>query len=205
LHLFTDIVSLGHRCRTTRQLRNHFGTEAAYPFDWWISSMKGLSSLLADWNVDRLFHPDELAEFRVEGRIFFVRQRRYGLKLFHDFPMQAAVMQEDWRDHIDEAKSKTLHLMRKFDGLNQQGRRILFIREVGGMDKRPEFWARALKTAVRAHVPNAKSSFVMISPNGLAIDGWTSLTIDDPVEEPWTGTDEIWRGALASLDYALAP
>ena len=204
MELFTDVVSLGYRCRTTHQLRRHFGATAAYPFDWWISSMQGLTRLVTDWDVDRLFHPDDLAEFRSDGRIFFVRQPRYGLKLFHDFPMQAAVMQEDWRDHIGNAKSRTLHLMEKFDSLNREGRRILFVREVGGADKHPEMWARSLKRAIRERLPNAKSSFVLISSNGLAIQGWRPLTIDDAAEEPWTGNDELWRGALSSLHCAVA-
>ncbi|MEI9965528.1 MAG: hypothetical protein WDM92_13485 [Caulobacteraceae bacterium] len=64
---FTDVVSLGYRCRTTRRIRDHFGVEAAYPFDWWITSAKGAMRFLRTWDVDDLFDPACIAETRAGG------------------------------------------------------------------------------------------------------------------------------------------
>jgi hypothetical protein len=205
MEAFTDMVSLGSRCRGTRRFRDFYGTESAYPFDWWVTPMKGLMRALRDWDVEQLFDPAELSEVMVGEAIAYVHHDRYGLKFQHDFPTVEGRIRPDWRDHLEPARSRTRHLMDKFDALNRPGRRILFYREVSPTDAEPEGMARALKHEVRRRLPLPKCAFLLISRDGLKAQGWRSVTIDDPTEEPWTGDAAIWDAALAALDYRLQP
>ena len=202
---FSHIVSLGYRCRTTQRLREHFGFRTAFPFDWWITPLAGGSRFLADWDVERLYDPSQLREVRRWGRIRFIEHAGYGLRLQHEFPMdskQTHVL-PGWRDHIGQARSRTAHLMQKFDLLDRPDRKVLWVRELTGAEEGQPAAVAALRQAVLGRSPRANSSFVLISASGLEAPGWQALKIDDPVKEPWTGTPAIWDAALATLGHGF--
>ncbi len=201
----TDVVSLGYNCRTTRRVRDYFGTEEAYPFDWWVSPMKGLIGVLLEWDVDRLYDPAVLAEVRSGEQIAYLRHGRYGIKFMHDFPSDQGRVRPNWREHLPEAKSRMTHLMAKFDALNSPDRKVLFYREVGPSDRAVLEHCKGLRRLVLAHTPLAQCNFLLISSTGIKAPRWTSLSINDPLEEPWSGDPEIWDSALASLGYTLSP
>ncbi len=200
---FTHIVSLGYRCRTTRRLRDFFGTSTAFPFDWWITPVEGLVRFLADWDLERLYDPARLAQRRRWGRVICVENRDYGFRLQHDFPMDEPRehVLPGWQAALPEARSRTAHLMAKLDQQDRGDRNILFVREVRpGEEAAPERFA-ALCAAAQARVPQAQASFLLISETGLEPAGWIPLRIKDPVRRPWSGTPAIWDAALASLDF----
>ncbi|MEI9965527.1 MAG: hypothetical protein WDM92_13480 [Caulobacteraceae bacterium] len=114
-------------------------------------------------------------------------------------------MTPDWREHLDQAKSKTAHLMRKLDRLNSPERSVLFYREAPAAERFDPALYQELAAAAAARVPLARTSFLLISPKGLAAPGWTSLRIDDPRAEPWSGDPAVWDPALASLGYTVRP
>lgn len=205
MNSFTDIVPLGYRCRITQRLRDHFGVSSAYPFDWWVSGMKGVSRVLRDWDVDRLFDPAELVEIRTDEGVACIRHESYGLKLQHDFPKKRGMIRWDWRKHLDEAKSRTGHLMRKFEALDDPARTVLFCREVAPFDKSLTSTAQVVKRLIEARLPQARTAFLLISSDGVEAPGWRSLKIDDPADEPWYGRAEIWDPALASLGFRYEP
>ncbi len=200
---YSDVVSLGYRCRTTRRVRDYFRTEEAYPFDWWVSPIKGVIGVLREWDAERLFDPAELIEVRDGERIAYVRHARHGIKFFHDFPADQGYVNPDWRDHLAGAKARTSHLMSKFEALNRTGRKVLFYRELGFMDKASLECCTTLRRMVRRRMPLAQYSFLLISPEGVEAPGWTSLTLSDPGEDPWSGDPAIWDQALSTLGYSL--
>jgi hypothetical protein len=202
---FTYIVSLGYRCRTTRRLRDHYGFDTAFPFDWWVTSLEGAISFLRDWDLERLYDPARLRDVRRWGRSMYVEHTDYRIRLQHEFPMDEARQRvlPGWRAHVAEARARTAHLMRKFDALDRADRQVLFVRELrAGEEAQTELIAQ-LREAVLAHVPRAQSRFLLISRQGVAAEGWTPLAIDDPMTEPWTGTPQIWDAALQSLEFRL--
>ena len=198
---FSHIVSLGYRCRTTRRLRDHFGFETAFPFDWWITPVEGAVRFLKDWDLDRLYDERGLREVRRWGRIAYVEQPAYGIRLQHEFPTDEARERvlPGWRAHLDGARSRTAHLMRKFDQLDRPDRTVLFVRELMQGEERAPARLAELRHAVLERVPQARAEFVLISRSGVEAPGWRALKIDDPVRRPWSGTPAIWDAALATL------
>ncbi len=200
---FSHIVSLGYRCRTTQRLRDHFGFRTAFPFDWWITPLAGGAAFLRDWDIDRLYDPSKLKPVRRLGRTLFIEHTGYGFRLQHEFPMdlERVHVLPGWQGHIGEARSRTSHLMGKFDLLNRPDRKALFVRELMEEEQGDLGGIAALRQAVLDRAPRAESQFLLVSPSGVQAPGWRTLRIEDPVKEPWTGTPAIWDAALASLDY----
>ena len=180
---FSHIVSLGYRCRTTQRLRDHFGFKTAFPFDWWITPVAGGVNFLRDWDVERLYEPAQLREVRRWGRVRFIEHAGYGLRLQHEFPMDPAqtYVLPGWRDHIAQARSRTAHLIEKFELLNRPDRRVLWVRELMAGEEEAPAMIAALRLAVADRCPAARSSFLLISPPGAEAPGWTALKIDDPL------------------------
>jgi hypothetical protein len=198
---FSHIVSLGCRCRTTRRLRDHFGFETAFPFDWWITPLEGGVRFLRDWDLGRLYDERTLREVRRWGRTAFVEQPAYGIRLQHEFPMdlRREHVLPGWRAHLAGARARTAHLMARFDQLDRPDRTVLFVRELLPGEERRSDLIEALRLAVLQRAPRARSEFVLISRTGVQAEGWRALEIDDPVKRPWSGTPAIWDPALASL------
>jgi hypothetical protein len=202
---FTHIVSLGYRCRTTQRLRDHFGFRTAFPFDWWITPLAGGAAFLRDWDVDRLYDLSRLKPVRRWGRTLYVEHTGYRIRLQHEFPMDIARehVLPGWRDHLAEAKSRTAHLMQKFDQLDRPDRRVLFVRELTPAEQGEPGAIAALRDAVLDRTPRAEAEFLLISPSGARAEGWRALRIDDPVKAPWTGTPAIWDAALEGLGHSF--
>jgi Putative papain-like cysteine peptidase (DUF1796) len=202
---FTHIVSLGCRCRTTQRLREHYGFKTAFPFDWWITPLQSAVRVLRDWDLGRLYDPAQLGEVRRWGKTIYVEHADYRIRLQHEFPMddERRKVLPGWRAHIGAAKARTGHLMAKFDALDRNDRKVLFVRELRPGEERQRQTLADLREAVLAHAPRADSRFLLISPDGAPAAGWIALKVDDPRKEPWTGTPEIWDAALASLGFRL--
>lgn len=200
---FSHIVSLGYRCRTTQRLRDHFGSKTAFPFDWWITPLVGGAKFLRDWDVERLYDPEQLREARRWGRTLHVAHREYGLRLQHEFPMDLGRehVLPGWRAHIASAKARTAHLMAKFDLLNRPDRSVLFVRELMPEEEGDAAAVADLRQAVLERTPRAQSRFVLISREGTPAEGWIPVRINDPVVAPWTGTPALWDEALARLGF----
>jgi hypothetical protein len=200
---FSHIVSLGYRCRTTQRLRDHFGCKTAFPFDWWITPLTAAAAVLRDWDAERLYDPRRLRAVHRWTRRAFIEQVDYRVRLQHEFPMDEAGVHvlRGWRDHIEEAKARTVHLMAKFDGLDRPDRKVLFVRELQASEETDLAGIAALRQAALDHTPRAQTSFLLISRTGAEAEGWRALKVDDPVTEPWSGTPEIWDAALGALDY----
>jgi len=200
---FTHIVSLGYRCRTTQRLRDHFGFRTAFPFDWWITPLAGGAAFLRDWDVDRLYDPARLKPARRWGRTLYVEHTGYRIRLQHEFPMDIARehVLAGWQGHLAEARSRTRHLMQKFDQLDRPDRRVLFVRELMPAEQGDQGAIATLRQTVLDRAPRAEAEFLLVSASGVEAEGWRALRIDDPVKTPWTGAPAIWDAALGSLGF----
>ena len=199
---FTDIVSLGYRCRVARRLRDHYGTAIAYPFDWWITPIEGAVRFLHDWDVDALYRTDRLALTWRWGFKSYVRNRDYGITLAHEFPLDTAErVRPGWRALTANPKSRTTALMKRFRLLNRPSRRVLFVRDLAPGEERIEA-CTALREAVMARADPPQATFLLISRNGFEAPGWLSLRIDDRSVD-WQGDPALWDPALASLGFKL--
>lgn len=201
---YFHIVSLGHRCRTTQRLREHFGYTTAFPFDWWITPVEGLIRFMHDWDADRLYRSDQLF---VRHNLFqkaWVENREYGFRLVHEFT------RDRWRlasrrflEEVPVLKARTAHLMARFDDLDPKQRTVLFVRTLMASEEGDAAAFEELRRAVIARVPRARPEFVLISRTGIAAEGWIPLKIDDPSTERWSGDPVVWDTALSTLGFHL--
>jgi hypothetical protein len=207
--VFDHIVSLGHRCRVAYNLRRTFGFETAYPFDWWVTPLRGLSAFLHDPSVSRLYDPALLKPLAGEGGIRAIRNIHYGIRLDHDFPRGPdGRVCDDWRDHLDRPRSRTEHLVRRFMDL-PAGSRALFVHastEVEGQRASDDYEALILGVHQRLGrmFPQVERSLLLIDPPvPLEATGVATLQINDASPE-WRGAPELWTERLLSLGVAHA-
>lgn len=82
------IFSLGPNCRNAWNLRNYFGTERAYPFDWWITPAKSMLRMIEPGFQFHVVREDLHITQPVGNNTVY----NYNLNLLHhhDFP-------RDWR------------------------------------------------------------------------------------------------------------
>ena len=201
---FFHIVSLGYRCRTSHRLREHFGYWTAFPFDWWITPIEGLTRFIHDWDVDRLYRADQL---RVRQMLFqkaWVENREYGFRLVHEFSRDRwTLTSRQFLREVPQVKARTSYLMSKFDELDSKRRRVLFVRNLSRDEEGDPAACEALRQAVIKRVPRADPEFLLISSTGVSAEGWIPLKIDDPSKEPWSGDAVVWDTALSTLGFRL--
>ncbi len=201
---FTHIVSLGYRCRSTRRLRDYFGLTTAFPFDWWISPIEGLTGFLRRWDLDHLYDPRCLSIRQRGSSMPYIQHAEYKIGMVHEFPTDRSKLSgKGYLAYIADARDRTAHLMAKFDKLNRPDRSLLFVRQLAPVEeKRSRAWAE-LRQAALDRVAAATCTFLLISRSGVTAPGWVPLAVDDPIDEPWSGDPVKWDPAFASLDFRL--
>ena len=167
--------------------------------------LAGGARFIRDWDAERLYDPDRLRAASRWGRVPYIEHRDYGIRLQHEFPMDERRQHvlPGWAGHIQAARVRTMHLMDKFDRLGRPGRQVLFVRELMPGEERRAALIADLRRAVLERTRQDSGVFLLISRNGVEVEGWTPLRIDDPVEEPWTGTPAIWDAALSGLGLSF--
>jgi len=108
----TDLViSLGTNCEIAFNIRNTFGTERAYPFDWWITPIQSVAAIVRDGfalevNPNNLFHA---------GVMPSIVNRKYGLLHHHDFGrLSPDAADESWKAMIPAVADKYRALGERF-------------------------------------------------------------------------------------------
>jgi hypothetical protein len=207
--VFDHIVSLGHRCRVAYNLRRAFGFEMAYPFDWWVTPLRGLSAFLHDPSVSRLYDPALLEPLTDEDGIRAIRNVHFGIRLDHEFPRGSdGKVQDDWRDHIEGPRSRTKYLVRRLMDI-PAGSRALFVHASTEVENRRageafEPLIRGVHQRLERLFPQVELSLLLIDPPApIEAPGVTSLSIDDPGPY-WHGTPELWTERLLGLGFAHA-
>lgn len=127
------MISLGSWCRPAWQLRRHYSSETAYPFDWQITSYQALSTILSS-GLDR----DDilLKENCYVNRFGSVTDRKTGLIFQHDLPAHlvggrvGSVFMDDGPDTdlvLKNVREKTTFLFDRFRATCQKSS-IIFLR-----------------------------------------------------------------------------
>lgn len=216
---FSHVVPLGLSCRVTHQVRTYFGIGIAFPFDWWISPLSGLTRYLADPDPERVYGPGCLEEMRVDGRVAALRSVEFGIELFHEFPRtrvvvdgrEVSMVAADWPDHVAAARAKHAARLQRLLATNRAGNRILFVRHRCDAESARLASANevaALQDALRALSPAAEVELLLINVpiQGRLPRGVRTIVFDDPPGPPpneWQGDSARWRAAFAAQRLCL--
>lgn len=208
----THVVPLGMSCRVTYQLRTYFRSDAAYPFDWWISSMGGITRYLKNPDPHRIFSTGDLYEQIQDGWIHAIASRKFGFQLFHEFPRQKEapamrVVSPNWRDHIAMVRSKHTQRLQRLLDLDRRENTILFVRDkLDVCDHEALFQNRVedLWFTLKARWPHANIKLVLINVPHFTppCKQVLRLTFDDSPGDPpeaWRGNEQQWATAFESL------
>ena len=85
MSIITDLLfSLGPNCKNTWNLRNYFGSERAYPFDWWTTPAKSMLQMIEEGFEFHVRREDLFLSPTTEHNTVY--NYKYNLLHHHDFP-----------------------------------------------------------------------------------------------------------------------
>jgi hypothetical protein len=128
---YDRVVSIGSNCEVTGNIRHHFKTGRAYPFDWWMTPFRALLDVL-DARFSGLFEASNLSIPADRGTVV---DTRFNLMYHHDFARD-----EDGRVIVGDVEKQLTELRKKYARradrfINElDGKRVLFVRNRCGND-----------------------------------------------------------------------
>jgi hypothetical protein len=213
---YTHIVSLGDNCRPSYQIKRHFKSSKSYPFDGWITPLDSAALYIEKLDED-LYDPASLQERAVNGEITTIVNTKFQIRLFHDFKRGGALenVLPDWKSGIENARSRTEHLVRKLQSLNRGSNNVLFVRLSDGVCNRPLLGTRLTQPQATERLLQAlRRRFNRVSFDLLCVDFKHRLPEPDPSvihldmydsAVGWQGTDSLWSQAFNQIDARLKP
>lgn len=213
---YTHIVSLGGNCRPSYQIKRHFKFKKSYPFDGWITPLDSAALYIEKLDED-LYDPASLQELEVNGEITTIVNAKFQIRLFHDFKRAGALERvlPDWKSGIENARSRTEHLVRNLQSLNRESNNVLFVRLSDGVCNRPLLGTRLTQPQATERLLQAlRRRFNRISFDLLCIDFKHRLPEPDPSiihvdlhdsAVGWQGTDSLWSQAFNQIGARLEP
>ena len=199
---FRHVVPLGSRCRTTHNLRLHFGVTDGDPFDWYILPLAGLVTMLEEGlDSARVYEPAQLVSTRdAEGRLHSVRNRRLGILHHHDFPRgEGDVLLPGWEEHVEKAAQRFTYLSGRLRTHAAEGE-VLFVRERHKADDPAQLLR--LKALLAALCP----SFTLLAVNyaeGTVPEGVEAIQVAEEEGRGWRGDPEAWGAALGGTGHGV--
>jgi hypothetical protein len=211
----THIVPIGLSCRVSHQVRANFGSMIAYPFDWWITPIDGLTRYLSDPDPDRVYGAGALHEIVEDGHVTSVVATEFGFQLYHEFPrldvgLPTRVVAPDWRDHVPTQRARHAGRLSRLLALNRPGRRILFVRDrldVDGKgadaaaDSVTKLWETLSSNWGRAEIELLLVNVPCVVRPSLPGLRWANFEdVRGETAEGWQGNSVGWAQAFASRE-----
>lgn len=200
---FSHIVSLGDKCRTTYQIRRHFNFGLPFPFDWWVSTVDGLTTALDD-TYDP-YQPELLREEILHDRIFQIASFDLSIRFVHEFPREGNSIVKNWRDFIPKARDTFMKRRERLISLNQKGNEILFVRRSSGNDQNFECLFRKLCEVFDL----ADFADLLINEYTHIDPDWRVIRANIPDRDGyapgrWMGQDHEWSTLFSELKLKLS-
>lgn len=200
---YRHFVSLGGNCRVVYNMRLAFRVSVSYPFDWWISSLRGVTSFIAAPSLAELYDPAHLYRVMKNGRAVTVENRVYDVQLYHEFPKDEGGVVETYADSIDAAAARARYLLDRFLALGDAPGRILFVRSAIWKDPEdpPAFAAQVedLLRALETRFGRGRFDLLLVnSPPVPAMLNTMQLTFADESDD-WRGDLAAWAAALRTV------
>jgi hypothetical protein len=208
---FDYVISLGASCRVTWNLRKAFDFSTAFPFDWWVTPIAAVVSVIEGCDASHLYDPELLVERSSRsGEISTIEHCGLGIGLHHEFPKSLGDNGEfilpDWRNHLEKPKLRTQFLLERLYSLNRPGIKLLFVRHGVGWQS-PTFGAaqavEQLKNAIWVRFNLAHPHLLLINCPGVEDASIAKIEFEDQEGIGWRGDIPAWATALGGLPYRL--
>lgn len=213
---FDYVIGLGGACGCAYQIRRHFSQEIAFPLDWMVTPFDSIGRLL-DVDIRGLGDPGNLAPYL--GGPMLINTRFMTLQP-HEIETAGKPLPPDWRDRLQDVKSKHDYLADRWISVMTSNSRILLVRHQGrhhldGDDTTRISVAEANELAqrLRARYPNPTIDILFAS----AIDPKDAASLNQGIhraevrytdDTEWPDDGDKWRGASsdwrAAFDNVLA-
>lgn len=198
IQVYDAVFSLGSNCQTAYQLRRISLRQEAGPLDWFVSKNIDQLIRLIEARFAGLMDRDNLERISAFRTCYCVRDTRYGILSYHDFPITERAA--DWALAYPEFKSKLCRRMDRMLHAWETGEKILFVRVNGGHDDCDRLYY-SLKKLV-------KHSFDLIVIDTLAdedapVTRWVEasgcIRYSISKGKDWRGSDEACNKLLESV------
>lgn len=209
-----SIVSLGYRCATAFQVRRIFGIERALPFDWLVTPLHSIETMIRD-RFTNIVNPELLSVLEYAPKRHTIWNSAYEVYLHHDFPRSgpSREISSTWREHLESASSKWLHVVDNFCKALEESERILFIRQGGEIETYPtekvvatsprEF--NRLYNFLQSLKPEASIKLLLLNcsaPREALLPGILTASVDNPPHELSAERRDDWHGYFESWEDA---
>ncbi|MDQ0192414.1 DUF1796 family putative cysteine peptidase [Paenibacillus wynnii] len=194
LNQYHDIISLGSSCQTSYQLRRMKLRKESGPFDWFISaSVPGIVKLFHN-QFQYYMEFDQLQLIGKAQQHFIVRDTRYIIDSYHDFPFTQH--ENLWNQEYAAFKQKIERRAERFLNTLAQSPSIVLVRTQ--MTKEA---ALQLHQAIKPWI--GTSDYCLLAVNNHEDSARTDVVSDDwglehikaariPKGEDWRGADAAW-------------
>jgi hypothetical protein len=204
---FSHIVSLGWRCRPTYQAQRYFNFGLSFPFDWWVSTVEGLTAAL-DTSYDP-YQMDLLQEVKNDNGIFQIANQDRSIGFHHEFPREhrevGSPVVKNWRDFVGNNRDTFVKRRDRLLGLNTIENNILFLRQSRGNE--PGFQRLFDKLSTDFNL--AQFSVLLLNekaniPHHASVLRVDMNDTDGDAPEIWKGQDSEWDTLFSKLEIRLS-
>ena len=168
--MYSHIISLGHFCGTASELERVGLRGASYPFDWVISDLDGVLSLME--NGFKEFLEVRYMQQSATNRSLF-HNTKYDIQFFHDFDKYTPMVQQ-----IDSVREKyDRRIARLYRSIKEP---TLFVRYVS--DQQEGEYLSNSKDHVNEILlgPNSNNSLLLVANRGISLRGFDDIYVVDP-------------------------
>lgn len=214
---YDAVISLGCRCDTAFQIRNYFGIDRAYFFDWLISPLSSVINLLDNDFSDVCLRENlEIIPAPVSGpTVETVIDKKYGYALHHEFSRTPeGRISAAFEEEFAKANSKLLFLSQRLNWILSNRGRVLFVRRGGDFDIRDEIPYKnddscilRLNSSLRRKAPNLDFDLLALNapqPNqGQIPENIHFRSLHGPKAGEWSDPAHNWKGSTISYSESF--
>ncbi len=195
---FDAIINLGGDCQVAYQLYVHGLRKYALPFDSLITPYDSLVNILEHKFMDFMI-PDNFELVINENNEKYILDKRYGMRLLHDFKLQ-----EDFLNNYDEIATKYARRIERFIHIVTTAYYPLFIRKIISKEQTND-----LKNVLATMREGKPFLLVVLDDTEEIKDDWglesvRNYYLRQPEPYIWKGDVQAWKEIFHELGLELS-
>ena len=207
---YDKIVSLGGSCETAWRIRERFGVEAAYPFDWWITQLHRIAPII-ERGFAGVFRPENLSPVEYCGQPG-IKSALDGIVHLHDFHLDNdGSYGAGWQEEIIPVQQKFKFLAERFSSHLSTGRTLLIRKMIADDGWFKDKWRETsfeIVERVRLLFPDASVEFLFLGygDHVTELSGvhWDDVEKYDDVQG-FAGSNRGWAELWERHEISLLP